>query len=137
MTVSSRAKSELPDFLALTPFVQGYIEAALFTECHIDNPELDEKDYFDFASASVAQIISDCDLFQMDNADFLNLAYDRKYEAVQAGRDFWFTRNGHGVGFWDRDELKADGLGDALTTASHGYTARDLYLGDDGKVYQS
>jgi hypothetical protein len=22
----------------------------------------------------------------------------------QAGRDLWFTRQGHGTGFWDRDE---------------------------------
>lgn len=24
------------------------------------------------------------------------------YDAKAAGRDFWYTRNGHGVGFWDR-----------------------------------
>lgn len=24
----------------------------------------------------------------------------------QAGHDLWLTRNGHGAGFWDRDELK-------------------------------
>jgi hypothetical protein len=30
------------------------------------------------------------------------------YSEEQAGRDFWFTRQGHGVGFWDREELNRD-----------------------------
>lgn len=32
----------------------------------------------------------------------------------QAGSDFAYTRNGHGVGFWSRDDVW-DGLGDRLT----------------------
>ncbi|TXH52302.1 MAG: hypothetical protein E6Q97_16500 [Desulfurellales bacterium] len=31
------------------------------------------------------------------------------------GHDFYLTSRGHGAGFWDRAELDADGLGDALT----------------------
>jgi len=31
------------------------------------------------------------------------------------GHDIYLTCAGHGVGFWDRKELDADGLGDALT----------------------
>jgi len=30
------------------------------------------------------------------------------YDDEQAGRDFWFTRQGHGVGFWDRKALEVD-----------------------------
>lgn len=26
----------------------------------------------------------------------------------QMGHDFWLTRNGHGVGFWDRPEIWGD-----------------------------
>lgn len=26
-------------------------------------------------------------------------------DPVQVGHDLWFTRNGHGVGFWDRPEV--------------------------------
>ena len=33
------------------------------------------------------------------------------------GHDLWLTTRGHGIGFWDRDELEADGLGDRLTEA--------------------
>jgi hypothetical protein len=49
------------------------------------------------------------------------------------GHDFWLTRCGHGAGFWDR------GLGeqgDRLTDITKTYGGRDLYLGDDGLVYQ-
>ena len=27
------------------------------------------------------------------------------FDPVQVGHDLWFTRNGHGVGFWDRPEI--------------------------------
>lgn len=29
----------------------------------------------------------------------------RQYDPAQLGHDLWFTRNGHGVGFWDRPEV--------------------------------
>lgn len=49
-----------------------------------------------------------------------------------AGKDFWHTRSGAGVGFWDGDWLH----GDALTKVAMSYrTAPDLYVGDDGRVY--
>ena len=35
------------------------------------------------------------------------------------GHDLWLTRQRHGCGFWDRDELEADGLGDQLTEVCH------------------
>ena len=31
------------------------------------------------------------------------------------GNDLYLTAVGHGVGFWDRDALDADGIGDALS----------------------
>lgn len=47
------------------------------------------------------------------------------------GHDFWLTRNGHGVGFWDR------GLGergDWLTAMSKPFGESSLYVNSDGKV---
>jgi len=32
-----------------------------------------------------------------------------------AGHDLWLTSQGHGVGFWDRDALDADELGNRLS----------------------
>jgi hypothetical protein len=54
---------------------------------------------------------ADCAKFESENAELLSRAGDFE----QNGRDFWYTRNGHGVGFWDRgypDEV-ADPLSDA------------------------
>ena len=35
------------------------------------------------------------------------------------GHDLYLTLRGHGAGFWDRAELKADELGERLTKACH------------------
>ncbi len=53
--------------------------------------------------------------------------------------DFWLTRNGHGVGFWDRkysDEIDPEGnLGDRLTEIAKTFKEVHPYVGDDGKIY--
>ena len=51
-----------------------------------------------------------------------------------AGGDFWLTRNHHGSGFWDGDWPTAEG--GRLTTAAHEFPEVDLYIGEDGLIYQ-
>lgn len=49
----------------------------------------------------MAAILADCERFQRENAEHIqleNLVYD-SYEDSQAGHDFWLTRNDHGAGF--------------------------------------
>lgn len=59
----------------------------------------------------------------------------RRAEAA-FGHDFALTRNGHGVGFWDREsEGLPKFLGDALTKICKDFKESDLYLGDDGRAY--
>lgn len=114
----------------LDAFTQGYIEALFFTsEC----PQVDRQEFwtpefqedmregrtdgvlpcdvgFSHLSPEALQsIIVDCARFQEANAALLAQAYERDYDSAQAGRDFWFTRNGHGVGYWDREALKSKG----------------------------
>jgi len=43
----------------------------------------------------------------------------------QAGNDFSYTRNGHGVGFWDRDKVWGD-LGDKLTEMCKPYGEQNM-----------
>jgi len=50
----------------------------------------------------------------------------------QAGHDFWFTRNGHGSGFWDGDWPV---YGDILTKLSENYGPIDTYKGDNALIY--
>jgi len=53
---------------------------------------------------------------------------------MAAGRDYWFTRNHHGVGFWDRGLGE---IGDKLTEKAHNDPSVDLYRGDDEQIYIS
>lgn len=122
---------------ALDGFTQGYIEAALFCEANCDNPELDGASFAEIAAESVASIIADCAAFQSANESLLDEAFaNDDYDSEQAGRDYWFTRNGHGVGYWDRSQLDRDDIGNRLSAAC-GRTEIYVYRGDDGAVYFS
>ena len=121
-------------------FTQGYWEAAFFTEAHGDNPDLEEATFADVAEASGRAAVADCEAFQTQHAALLARAYLVEayrggrvdYNPNQAGRDFWFTRNRHGVGFWDRG---LGDIGDSLTDAAHDCGEVNMVRGDDGKVY--
>ncbi|MGY2987684.1 hypothetical protein [Bradyrhizobium sp. USDA 4508] len=122
-------------------FTQGYVHAIFFTECHSDNPELKDCTLDDVSPEMMQAIEADCRDFQEANVELLERVngvtgrYERSpYDDERAGTDFWFTRNGHGAGFWDRG-LGADG--DRLSDMAKAYGCSDLYLGDDGKLYLS
>jgi hypothetical protein len=122
-----------------SPFVQGYIEAMFFTDASDpDDGDLADATVADLAPETLDQIISECEAFQEAARFDLAAAYLRGYTLDQAGRDFWYTRNGHGVGFWDRPLLRANDLGDKLTDLCGFQTAfpdRSICLGDDGQIY--
>jgi hypothetical protein len=42
----------------------------------------------------------------------------------------------HGSGFWDRDGLP-DSTSKDLTDAAHAFGEKDIYAGDDGRLYFS
>lgn len=52
-------------------------------------------------------------------------------DGEQNGNDFWYTRNGHGVGFWDRGYEQT---GDRLTEAAHKFGAHDLCPDEIGQT---
>lgn len=124
-------------FRQLDEFTQGYIEAAFFTsEEQLEADGVEAPGFADLEPETLAQIVAECAAFQLGEASrLLEQAYaSHDYTAEQAGRDFWFTRNGHGVGYWDREELEG-GLGDALSALARAAGESDLYAGDDGRVY--
>ncbi len=101
------------------PFLRGYLDAALFTTdedapggCdYIESGRADEMfprlpDWF------VEDARKDCAKFAALNCELLSRAGD----PWQNGTDFWYTRNGHGVGFWDRGY--PDEIGDALSESA-------------------
>ena len=109
------------------PFVLGFIEAMFFTNVEssvftdtwdtVDKSNLSDLPgdvgYTDLHPDSLAAIRLYCVEWQCEAADQLTEAYAHPigYDEVQAGCDLWFTMNGHGVGFWDRD---LEDVGDKL-----------------------
>lgn len=132
---------------ALSPFEKGYVECALF--CGVERKEGDpladsDKRYdaaFDEIDAdTLAKMRKDCARFQRDARVLLADAYNRSdkygpYDEVRAGHDFWYTRNGHGVGFWDRCCLNASGLGDRLSGVAKTFGEYSLFTADDDTVF--
>lgn len=113
-----------PDFQDLPAFVQGYIQALFFTNtsniamCEFHSPKSQhliaegqadgelpgDSGFPDLHPDALAEIKADCGTFHVKARALLQEAYERDgYDAEQAGMDFWYTRNGHGVGFWDRE----------------------------------
>ena len=128
----------------LDAFTQGYIEAMFFTG--IDGGAADYKDgdfveangkgFADLAPEALANILKDCQSFKLACVHVQPLMGEGDMpDEAQAGRDFWYTRNGHGCGFWDGDWPEP--WADDLTQAAKAFGEVDAYLGDDGKVYLS
>ena len=126
-------------FNSLDAFTQGYIEAMFFTSTgYEENGDLEHATVAELASETQDKICAQCAAFQEDNAALLAQAYGRQgkyerepYDARRAGHDYWYTRNGHGTGFWDRGLGE---LGDQLAKAAR-YHESTLYRGDDGLLY--
>ncbi|WP_191569156.1 hypothetical protein [Paracoccus yeei] len=136
---------------AESPFVLGFIEAMFFTECspaymsdewvsdecreaqeqgQADGTLPGDVGYCDLHPESLARIRAFCEAFQRENAALLAQAYARPdYDETQAGRDLWYTSQGHGVGFWDRAALDAEGLGDKLSDAARYHDANTWFAG--------
>lgn len=82
--------------------VDGYLEAVDFAE----KPEGQNPR---FPRSTIERAQADCREFVDACGPLADKAVDLPgYSAVQFGRDFWLTRAGHGVGFWERGELNVD-----------------------------
>lgn len=112
----------------------NYIEAALWSSTDDDGEPLDGAAHYDreLDRESLAAMHAECDQFI---AAYWAPIIESGQTPERCGHDFWLTRNGHGVGFWDRGYPKA--ISDALTQAAEAEGTRDLYIGDDGKIYQA
>jgi hypothetical protein len=117
-------------FYSLNTFAKGYVEAMFFTNGDTgDDREdlLNEWGVERLTKEATANIVAACVAFEVSAADLLRLAYERDgYSEEQAGRDLWFTSQGHGVGYWDRDQLEADELGAKLTKAAKDFGEHEV-----------
>jgi hypothetical protein len=145
----------------INEILKGYIECALWTEEERLEDEatydIDDEDYqeMDEAEKIIALkgkfdkktfssfIADDIDIDSKieaynDIKKFIKEAGDEAItEAIdenglfQLGMDIWFTRNGHGSGFFDRNYENEK----ILMDAGRKLKSKDLYVGDDGKLY--
>jgi hypothetical protein len=91
----------------------------------------------DLAPEAVDRILTDCARFQLEAKDLLKLAHDENgYDLQnQAGHDFWLTRRGHGVGFWDRGLGEHGDVLSGMVGTGTTFPDQTPYLGDDGLIY--
>lgn len=136
-----RNKARAKRLLFLDDVVQGFIAVMVFTECHLNNEELDGMDDSDFADETRDKIENECARFLIRHAALLQrCVFDARdqfkdYGWSDIGADFWYSRNGHGVGFSDRGNNVC--WSKAQETCGYGTSFGELtlYVGDDGLLY--
>lgn len=132
------------DFNSLPEIARGYIEAAFF--CGVDASDSEPCDSYSFADLhpdSLGRIIAECEAFQRKHARGIAALAEHAtadgaaYTRERIGHDLWFTRNGHGVGYWSRrfDSRGAERIADRLDRAARAMGVVDLILGDDGLIH--
>ena len=113
--------------------VRAYIECIYFTDTgDTDQPEPDAP----LHPQSIRKVAKDVKRFievarEQGGNWLVNALTDN---AEQAGRDFWFTRNGHGVGFWDTGRGWTEEQGDLLTQCAEMFGESYTYA-HEGYVY--
>lgn len=109
----------------LETMVAAYLEAIDFTETGDNDqpPSGTPLCAYDNAKAYI-----DCRNFHWAVTEELipNGLVDVPLDWKQIGRDLWLTRNGHGVGFWDREEIYGDDLSRILTAMAKAMGGHDV-----------
>jgi hypothetical protein len=99
----------------------------------------DHFDIHDFDAESLRVAERDCSAFfaRLEELDLLERANEHE-DDDQIARDFWFTRVGHGVGFFDGDyddpDDDVDDLGEALSDVAAEFNDQYVWANDGGKL---
>ena len=125
----------------MAQFLVGFLSAALWTcgDMGLGN----QNDSHDTPMDENYSIIDIDDKNQIEMAELIRPFFEANQESWnefdypdgRAGYDLMLTMAGHGVGFWDRDELKEGAIGDLLTTKVNemfGYA--EPYMYGDGET---
>lgn len=115
--------------------LDSYIECALWSSTGDNDEPLDRNfDRSNIDPETLKKMEEELNSFfqKLEEEGLLEEA-NKFQDDERISHDFWLTRNGHGAGFWDGDY--ADG--DRLTAIAKGFGNVDLYVGDDGMIYQS
>ena len=128
--------------MSLKTFTDAYIDAALWST----NDESDEsggkpldRSYGrgDIAPETLATMKSDCkEFYEAEEEHWSGRVFGPGIDDEQAGRLFLLSRNGHGTGFFDEDDLPEEQQ-KHLQKAARGFGTFNLYVGDDGEIHGS
>ena len=117
----------------LERFTAAYIEALYFTDTgDVEQPPADAE----LAEETRLDIEADCRSWWRRYGCYVTADASRRAIALpvsQAGHDFHYTRNGHGVGFWESHWPEQ--YRELLTQGAQKYGTLEIYLGDDGLIY--
>jgi len=113
----------------LQDFEKGYLEAMFWTEAEEIS---DDFGVIDLSKEDRATIENECIRFYQANKTLLAWCGT---DFEQHGHDFWLTRNGHGVGFWDRGYKEE--ISKVLTKYCEDCKPAYLTSDDDGLYYHS
>jgi hypothetical protein len=89
----------------------------------------------DIDTHSLKKLLDDCKKFQNEHFEAIErggVGFNNAF--IQAGFDFYYTRTGAGVGFWETDDWP-EPYSKELTDAAKKFGHIDGYVGDDKKVY--
>ncbi len=137
--------------------VAEYLSTAIWSSTGNDDEPLDRNfSIDDFSPEAVEKARGDIGDFLSDVDDAIQVQVDSDlengFEAEEYGvgpalhniwhtfpteqlvRDFWFTRNGHGVGFWARPEVYSERFADRLTNIAQKYGEVEVYVSDEGRL---
>ena len=120
-------------------FVRLYIECALWSSS--DNTP-DDRDAINPPNMGDWATEADIDMESLATMKLEAMAFYQAHKDVipdemaeDAGMMFWLNRNGHGSGFWDSPDVWGEAT-ERLNNAAHAAGERNLYVGDDWRIYQ-
>ena len=122
--------------MSLDTFTDAYIEAALWSSVDDSGEPLDSNySADDIDSDTLSQMAQDCaEFYEEFEPIWTGKCLTGLDEDAQAGHDFWLTRAGSGVGFWEKSDWKPI-AGEKLTKGAESFGEFYLYVDDDGMIH--
>lgn len=121
----------------INEIINGYKEAFIFAESARDHEGnfIEYLDDYDFSPGADERIAQDVTAFINANLAAIAEAMSDGATAIQIGSDLHFTRNGHGIGFWNRPEIYTTNTANRLTNAAKFMPIVSAYIGEDNLIY--
>lgn len=119
--------------------VDDYLETILWAETDGDRPLDDTFGVDDFSDPARAFAKAELESFYLEATEALaqleRAGVEFDFPDDRWPHDFWLTRNGHGVGFWDREEVYGKEAAHLLSEVSRRFGEKDAYVGDDNRIH--